>query len=132
MRKWALVIMVAATPAVASAGGADGVWQTEKNKDGGYLEITIAPCASDASLTCGKISRAFNSKGEDPVYPNLGKSIIEGMKHDGSSAYSGGTVWDPENNKTYTSKMTVQGDDLDVEGCISIFCQGQDWKRVKP
>jgi uncharacterized protein (DUF2147 family) len=117
---------------MAFAGGADGVWATEKNNKGGYLEITIAPCASDASLTCGTISKAFNAKGEDPAYPNLGKRIIEGMKHDGNESYSGGTVWDPEDDKTYSSKMTVKGDDLDVEGCISIFCQGQDWKRVKP
>jgi uncharacterized protein (DUF2147 family) len=125
-------VVFAATPAMAFAGGADGVWATEKNNKGGYLEITIAPCASDASLTCGTISKAFNAKGEDPAYPNLGKSIIEGMKHDGNESYSGGTVWDPEDDQTYSSKMTVKGDDLDVEGCISIFCQGQDWKRVKP
>ena len=32
--------------------------------------------------------------------------------------YSGGTIWDPEHGKTYSSKMTVKGDVLDVEGCI--------------
>ena len=132
MRGLMIGIALIAAPASALAGGADGVWQTEKNKAGGYLEVTIAPCAAAASLTCGTISRAFNANGEDPTYPNLGKSIIDGMKHDGGDSYSGGSIWDPEDNKTYSSKMTVKGDDLDVEGCISIFCQGQDWKRVKP
>lgn len=124
--------VIAAAPAVALAGGLDGIWQTEKNKEGGYLEVTLAPCASDASQTCGTISRAFNTKGEDPGYPELGRSIIEGMKHDGGEAYSGGTIWDPENGKTYSSKMALKGDVLDVEGCVSIFCEGQHWKRVKP
>lgn len=131
MRKLVISFVLAAAPGAALAAGADGVWATEKNDDGGYLEVTIAPCASDGSLTCGTISKAFNGQGEDPAYADLGKSIIDGMKHDSDGAYSGGTVWDPEHNKTYSSKMTVKGDDLDVEGCISIFCQGQDWRRVK-
>jgi len=130
--KLTIALLAAAAPALAFAGPADGVWQTEKNKQGGYLEVTIAPCTSDSALTCGKISRAFNKDGEDPAYPDLGKPIIEGMKNDGGASYSGGTIWDPEDNKTYSSKMTVKGDDLDVEGCVTIFCQGQDWKRVKP
>lgn len=131
MRKFMLLLAIAAAPAVAFAGGADGVWQTAKAKGGGYLEVTIAPCASDAALTCGTISQAFNAKGEDPAYPNLGKPIVEGMKDGGGGSYSGGTIWDPESDKTYSSKMTVKGDVLDVEGCVAIFCQGQDWKRVR-
>ena len=132
MRKFAITVSILALPAAAAAGSADGVWATEKNKQGGYLEVTIAPCTSDSGLTCGTISRAFNKDGEDSGYANLGKPIIQGMKHDGGDSYSGGTIWDPEDNKTYPSKMTVKGDDLDVEGCVTIFCQGQDWKRVTP
>jgi uncharacterized protein (DUF2147 family) len=46
-------------------------------------------------------------------------------------AYLEVTIWDPEKDKTYKSKMSVKGDDLDVEGCISFVCIGEDWKRVK-
>lgn len=123
--------LLAAAPAMAFADGADGVWATEKNDKGGYLEVTIAPCGSDGAKTCGTISGAFTAKGADPAYPHLGASIISGMTHDGDGSYSGGSVWDPEDNKTYDSKMQVKGDVLDVEGCVSIFCRGQDWKRVK-
>jgi len=91
----------------------------------------MAPCAADASLTCGTITRAFNAKGEDPAYANLGKPIVENMKDDGSGGFSGGTIWDPEHDKTYDSKMSLEGDTLDVEGCVTIFCSGQDWTRVK-
>ena len=128
--KWAVLFLIAAMPAMALASEADGLWATEKNENGGYLEVKVAPCASNASLTCGIISRAFNAKGEDSGYVNLGKSIIENMKHDGNGTYSGGTIWDPENNKTYSSKMILKGDVLDVEGCVAIFCRGQNWKRV--
>lgn len=119
-----------AAPAGADPTGAHGAWKTEKNDQGGYLEVTIAPCASDATLTCGTISNAFNSSGADPSYENLGRQIVEGMKYDGNGAYSGGTIWDPEDGKTYKSKMTLEGEKLDVDGCISFLCEGQHWKRV--
>lgn len=114
----------------ASADAAHGVWSTEKNEQGGYLEVTVAACASDATLTCGTISKAFNPAGEDPKYANLGKLMVQGMKHDGGGSYSGGSIWDPENGKTYKSNMTLKGDELDVEGCISFLCEGQHWQRV--
>jgi hypothetical protein len=30
---------------------ADGIWKTEANDAGGFLQVTIGPCASDAKLT---------------------------------------------------------------------------------
>jgi uncharacterized protein (DUF2147 family) len=62
---------------------------------------------------------------------NLGKPIVSHMHSKDGITFSGGTIWDPEHDKTYKSKMTLKGDDLDVEGCVSIVCSGQDWKRFK-
>jgi len=131
MSKLALSLAIAAFPAVLLAGQADGVWKTEANSDGGYLEVTIAACASDAAKSCGTITGAFTKDGADPSYANLGKPIVTDMSSKDGVHFSGGTVWDPEHDKTYRSKMTVKGDDLDVEGCISFICSGQDWSRVK-
>ena len=116
---------------MAIASGADGVWKTEANDDGGYVEVTVDPCASDASKTCGKISKAFNKQGEDSTYANLGKLIVKDMESDDGTNYSGGTIWDPEHDKTYKSKMKLKGNELDVEGCVSIICSGEHWARVK-
>lgn len=131
MVRFTMVAALALAPALAAADGVDGVWKTGANSKGGYLEITMAPCSADASLTCGTITRAFNSAGEDPGYANLGKIIVKDMKADGDSAFLDGTIWDPEDGETYDSKMTLKGDELDVEGCVAIFCSGQDWTRVK-
>ena len=129
-------ILLAATLALLwtaslAADGVDGVWRTETSDSGGYLEVTIGPCESDASKKCGIISRAFSKEGEDPDYENLGKPIVKDMKPHGEDSYAGGTVWDPEKDKTYKSKMHLKGDELDVEGCISFICIGEDWSRVK-
>ena len=131
MRRLILAITVAAVPIMAIASGADSVWKTEANDDGGYLEVTVGPCASDASKTCGKISKAFNKQGEDSTYANLGKLIVKDMESDDGTNYSGGTIWDPEHDKTYKSKMELKGNELDVEGCVSIICSGEHWARVK-
>ena len=124
-------IVLATAPTAALAGGADGVWKTESDKKGAYLEVTIAPCESDSTKTCGKISNAFTKEGADPKYPNLGKLIVKDMESADGKDYSGGTIWDPVHDRTFKSTMHLRGDDLDVKGCVSIICSGQDWKRVK-
>ena len=131
MRRLIVAVTFAAAPVMAIAGGADGVWKTQRSDAGAYLEVTIGPCASDPAKTCGKISKAFTKQGVDPKYENLGKLMVKDMKSDDGMSYSGGTIWDPEDNKTYSSKMHLKGEDLDVEGCVTIFCSGQHWKRVK-
>ena len=131
MHKLFLGTVLATVSSIAIAGSADGVWSTEVDKKGGYLEVTLGPCGSDSSKTCGKITKAFNKKGVDTAYANLGKQMVKDMVTSDKKNYSGGTIWDPENNKTYKSKMHLKGDTLDVEGCVSIFCSGQDWKRSK-
>lgn len=131
MRGLILACSVALLPAIAIAGVADGTWRTEPGDDGGYLEVTIGPCESDSSKTCGTISRAFNKQGLDPQYENLGKLMIKGMETKDGNRYSGGTIWDPEEDKTYKSKMKVEGSKLDVDGCIAFICQGQTWTRVE-
>jgi uncharacterized protein (DUF2147 family) len=123
---------LALVSATATAGdGVNGIWRTEANDAGGYLEVTIGACESDAAKTCGVISKAHNGQGEDPAYENLGKKMVWDMEPDGGSAYAGGKIWDPEKDKIYKSKIQVVGDGLEVEGCVAFICQGQDWKRVK-
>lgn len=132
MRKVLVAAALIAAPAAALAAGAEGVWKTQANDAGGYLEVTIGPCAAAASKTCGVVSKAVKPGGDaDPAYRYLGKPIIENMVSTGDGRYSDGTVFDPESGKTYTSKMSVEGDALDVEGCIAFVCDGQMWSRIK-
>ena len=44
---------------------------------------------------------------------------------------TGGKIRGTESDLTYDSHMTVRGDVLDVEGCVTILCSGQGWQRVK-
>jgi uncharacterized protein (DUF2147 family) len=131
MRRLMFAIVITTASSMAMAGSLDGVWKTAADDDGGWLEVTLGPCEADANKTCGTISKAYTTKGEDPDYENLGKAIVTNMKsHDGKK-FSGGTVWDPEKDKTYKSKLKLDGDTLEVDGCIAFICIGQEWTRVK-
>ena len=117
----------------AGAGLADpveGIWRTADGEDGGYLHVSIAPCGSSL---CGTISKAFDaSAASSNDYEHLGKPIIRSMNPEGNGAYGGGTIWAPDTDKTYKSKMQLSGDTLEVKGCVAggLVCRGQNWTRV--
>lgn len=116
---------------MASADPVTGIWKTAEGEEGGYLHVSIAPCGS---AICGTINTAFDANGNmSPEYENLGKQLIWDMTADGGGAYSGGKIWAPDADKTYNSKMSLNGNILTVKGCVAggLICRGQDWTRVK-
>lgn len=129
MRTIIATALLATMPLVVLAD-VTGLWRTEANDAGAYLEVRVAPCGGDASKYCGTITKAFTKDGEDPSYAHLGRSMIENMTDDGDGTFSGGTIWDPERDKTFKSHMSLQGDELDVDGCVAFLCEGQAWQRV--
>ena len=116
----------------AAAGTVSGVYKTESNDDGAFLEVQFGPCETNQTLSCATILKAYRSENEiNSDYEHLGKIIVADMEDDGAGKFSGGTIWDPSEDKTYNSKMTLKNDDLSVEGCILFFCKGQLWEKIK-
>lgn len=113
-----LATAVAAEPAA-------GTWKTQTGETGGYLHVTIAPCGNKI---CGTIAKVVNNDNQSIV----GRQIIWDMTADGAGQYSGGKVWAPDTDKTYKSKMELNGDTLTVKGCVlaGAVCRGQDWTRI--
>ena len=133
MRRSALAHLIAAAaaaaPAAAAADPAHGLWRTAPTETGEFLEVELLPCPATPAETCGVIRRAVGREGEAETYPHLGRVMIEGMRADGP-AYSGGTIWAPDDDETYRARMRLEGDLLEIEGCVLVFCRGQDWTRV--
>ena len=131
MKRLLLTAVVAAGMATAAAADpVEGTWRTAPGDTGGYLHVTIGTCGS---AICGSIAQAYDADGApSPDYEHLGKRMIWDMKPDGGGAYSGGKIWAPDSGKTYTSKMSLSGNTLNVKGCVAggLICRGQDWKRV--
>ena len=123
------LIAVAFTGAMfASPALADpvfGNWKSAPGDNGAYIHVKIAACGSKI---CGKITKVVGK--ENPT--SLGKSIIKNMDAKGSGKYAGGTIWAPDKDKTYKSKMELKGNKLSVAGCVAggLICRSQTWTRL--
>lgn len=83
----------------------------------------------------GPDPRCIKCKGTNKDKPIKGMVILWGLQpeSDGNrnGHWSGGRVLDPENGKTYKSKLELldNGRKLGMSGCVSFFCRQQVWVR---
>lgn len=119
-----IVLLLTLAPGAALAQSAAGLWRTEPGDTGAYLDVRIGPCGDKL---CGVITEAHGAKRTDLV----GKPIIRDMAAKGPGRWSGGSVWAPDDDKTYRSNMRLVGDGLEVEGCVLVVCRGQTWTRLE-
>ena len=63
----------------------------------------------------------------------MGLNMLSGLKKVGNE-YTGGSIYDPNNGKTYNCSMKVEGDVLKVRGSLDkkgLIGRTMDWFRVK-
>lgn len=63
----------------------------------------------------------------------IGLNMLNNLKKNGGE-YSGGSIYDPGNGKTYNCSMKVEGDVLHVRGSLDkrgLLGRTMDWFRVK-
>ena len=65
--------------------------------------------------------------------PRLGLQVLSNFEKDGDNKYTGGTIYDPLNGKTYSCKITYKGNTLDIRGYIGISLFGRTtvWSRAE-
>ncbi|OSZ78109.1 SIGNAL peptide protein [Chitinophagaceae bacterium IBVUCB1] len=57
--------------------------------------------------------------------PLLGLILLRGLEKDGDKEYDGGKIYDPKNGKTYSCKITHNGNTLDLRGFVGISLIGR-------
>lgn len=69
------------------------------------------------------------TKRNDPI---LGLLILKGLKKEDENSYDDGTIYDPKNGKTYSCKVTRNGDKLSIRGYIgfSLIGRSATWTRA--
>lgn len=63
----------------------------------------------------------------------IGLNMLSGLTKNGTD-YTGGSIYDPGNGKTYNCSMKVEGDVLHVRGSLDkkgLIGRTMDWYRVK-
>lgn len=77
--------------------------------------------------------RCTECEGDQKNQKVEGMVILKNLTED-NNKYSGGTITDPENGKTYDAKIWVKEGDpntLMVRGYVSFLYRTQEWKKVK-
>jgi uncharacterized protein (DUF2147 family) len=134
---------VAMSPArgqpAAGAAGATGTWLDQTGRAG----ITIAPCGAKLCGTITWLRTPLDAQGhpKHDVHnrdaalqdrPICGLPMLGGFTADGTNAWTGGFIYDPESGKTYRSNMHLEPDGtLHVRGYVGIplFGRSETWTR---
>lgn len=118
----------------ASAQDVTGGWST------GKARVRIAECGSGLCANVVSLNEPNDEDGKPKVDKNnadaskrsrriIGISILSGMKPSGDNVWKG-NIYNPEDGKTYSASMTLQGSSLRVQGCaLGIICKTQTWSR---
>lgn len=127
MRKYLLAAALALGASAAFADPIEGLWQTQPD-EGSFAYVAIAPCGG---AFCGSITRTFRDKTEYQS-PSIGRQIVIDMAPSGGGNYNG-KVWRPANDRIYTGKASVSGDQMSLSGCVAggLLCKSQTWVRVR-
>ncbi|TDK34015.1 DUF2147 domain-containing protein [Luteimonas terrae] len=124
---------------VASAQSPVGRWKTIDDETGRVKSIVEITQAANGTLS-GRVAQVLHSeRGPNPVcdkctgnrrnQPITGMTILWDLKPNGSE-WSGGTILDPANGKTYKSKAKMlDANRIGVSGCIAFICREQVWQR---
>jgi len=142
----ALVVLLLTMSVYAAEGDSDvilseailGEWYTDGNES--VVEVYKAddcyygkivwlkePLKDDGSEVVDS-NNPDESKRTDPI---SGLNLLSGFEYAGRKKWSGGTIYDPNSGKTYSCKMKLKGDELNIRGYIGISLLGRTtiWTR---
>jgi len=138
-----LIVLSWSASAALAAESPVGRWKTiddETNKEksiievyesGGRLYGKIVQLLQEKDGGAGKL--CTKCTGSDSNMPLIGMVILKDLKKE-DDEYTGGTIMDPNNGKTYKCKMELDdgGKKLKVRGFIgfSLLGRTQVWQRV--
>ena len=101
---------------------AKSIVEISKKSDGKYYGKIVQLLIKPAHPTC------VDCKDDRKNKPILGMEIIRGLKKDGNE-FTGGTITNPKDGKTYKCTITRNGNQLNVRGYmgISLIGKSQTW-----
>ncbi len=137
------MVLFITAPLMAQLTEADhlvGVWETENGRS--HVKIS-----KSGNTYYGRIiwlkeplndqkKPKMDKNNPDPdkqTLPLIGTKILSGFEFKGADVWEDGTIYDPENGKTYKCKISKNGNtQLNIRGFIGISMIGRTtvWKRV--
>ncbi len=139
MKTLFLTLLLSIFPLLATANQAqdiEGVW-LNANGDG-YIEFIINDDVLTGTIIGSPLPEDEYRKDENNPDPALRERLLEGttilkdFTYAGDKLWKGGTIYDPNNGKTYDCKITFIDDQtIEVRGYIgiSLFGRTEVWTR---
>jgi uncharacterized protein (DUF2147 family) len=120
-----------------------GLWKTID--DDGKTEKSLVRITEAGGALIGKIEKIFDAAKQDSKcdkcsderkdQPVLGMTILRNIKQDADDkeVWGGGEILDPNNGKTYRTRLKPieGGKRLEMRGYIGPFYRTQVWQRVE-
>jgi uncharacterized protein (DUF2147 family) len=148
-----VVTLLTAFPALAGDGDTIlGVWATDPEGEGGQAHIEITKTGGKYAGTIVWLEEPLylddeededygnpkvDKNNPDPALqsrPIIGLELMKGFVFDGKETWKKGTIYDPDNGKTYKCKLKI-GDEgqLKVRGYIGFSMIGRtsEWTRFE-
>ena len=131
-----LAAVAAAIAAPAFAADPIGLWQTPTN--GGQVRISACGqnlcgvlVTSDHIRANPAMADARNSDRALRTRTLRNLPMLNGF-HGGPTEWTGGSVYNPDDGRTYRGTITMQGDNtLRLRGCVvAPLCKTQTWTRI--
>ncbi|MCE4537513.1 DUF2147 domain-containing protein [Pelomonas sp. P7] len=100
------------------------------SEQGGTLVGSIDKVLDPSAEPNAKCDKCRDDRKDQPI---VGLQIIRGVKADGDGVWGGGEILDPNNGKTYRTRLKPVdgGKKLEMRGYIGPFYRTQTWIRVE-
>ena len=129
------------TRAIAQKSPIEKVWydqkktckvQIYKGADGKYYGKTIWLSENIDKKTGKPYTDKENPDENQRNKPLIGLVLLQGFEQDpqDKNVFTGGSVYDPDNGKTYCGKIVFKGNSLDMRGYLcsfSVFGRSEEW-----
>jgi uncharacterized protein (DUF2147 family) len=123
-------------PSALPANAIVGNWITEPRN--GIIQISMTA----GGVYQGRVIGGSNPHRLDQMNPDpsrrrlelLGAVIMRGMRYEGEATWSGGTIYDPANGRTYQCRLQLQdAGHLQVRGFLGVTLLGRSqlWTRYR-
>ncbi len=126
----ALFALLYASP--AHAADLQGIWRDET----GSMRVRIAPCGA---ALCGSLvwlqephADEYNPDPTKRSQPLLGLRIFSGLAPTDNAGEWKGSVYNPEDGRTYLETITVNDKQMTEQGCVNagLICRSIRWTKV--
>jgi uncharacterized protein (DUF2147 family) len=130
-------LITLAMTASAWASEATGTWRMTNGK----VTVKVSQCGTNLCANIVALKKPYYDDGTPKIdrhNPNkalrarrvIGLSLLKGMRSTGENTWAG-EIYNPDDGKTYSATMTLQGNRFKLRGCvIGFLCKTQNFVRL--